>query len=292
MTVTRTSGYLPRWRGGYLEMITFFNRLWKEKLMDPEFFTTSSKMATEKMVKGDMLVRISTDDASWKMEIQHKASYPDSKLDYEIVLPIRSKSMPERAVSRRQSVNLFWSWAVSSKAKNLDRIMRIIDWMYSEEGSIRCNCGIEGVHFNWVVQDGQRRWKFVPELIREYNPEGKYLPREKYHLRNPFTGRLVRDYYDEFRAENEFMKAHYATLDKMKGYERNFDSIEVAFTDEQHEQIMDIVTDLQTYVDENTIKFITGDKPLSEYPAFKEELVKLGAIYADAYAEWKKNLAK
>ncbi len=285
---------------GYQEMVSFFNGLWKEKLMDPDFFTTSSKMFNDKSVKGNMLVVINTDDSAWKQDLKHRAAYPTSKLDYEIVIPFKSNSLPERAVSVRQKVNTYWSWAVSAKARNLPRILKIIDWMYSEEGSVLANCGVEGTHFNWVEQNGRKVWKYVPTLNREYNPQGKLDPRAEFHLRHPHTARLVRDYWDEFVADNDFIAAHNATLAKMaamKGYMRNNDDIELSFTQAQYDRIAEIATTLQTYIDENTVKFITGERPLDQYRAFAAQCEKLGAkeleqIYADAYATWKKLLGR
>jgi putative aldouronate transport system substrate-binding protein len=285
---------------GYEEMVTFFNKLWKEKLMDPEYFTTSDKTRDEKMTKGNITALLATDDTSWKMELQNHSAYPSSTLDYEIEMPFKSKTMPELAVSRRQSINIPWSWAISAKAKNLDRILQIVDWMYSDEGSIRTTCGVEGTHFTYVQQNGSKVWKFVPDIIRDYNPSGKWDPRVKYHLRNPVTTRVVRDYYQEFQADNDLMRAHYATLnkmDKVKGYERNFDGISLTFTEDQNEQIQEIATVLQTYVDENTIGFVTGSKPLTDLAKFKAECERLGAkklekIYGDGYAAWKNQVVK
>ena len=71
----------------------------------------------------------------------------------------------------------------------------------------------------------------------------------------------------------------------------------MSFTQDQYDRIQEIATTLQTFVDENTVKFITGEKPLDQYKAFAAECEKLGAkelerIYADAYATWKKLLGK
>lgn len=281
---------------GYLEEITFFNKLWKDKLMDPEFFTTTTKMYNEKATNGNVAVVMTTDDASWKMELQHKIAYPTSDLDYEIVIPFRSISLPEPAVSMRQYVNSPWSWSVSAKTKYPELVCRIIDWMYSEEGSFQTTAGFEGVQYTFTQQNGKRVWKFLPEIIREYNPDGKYDPRPKYALRHPYWVRLNRDYYEEFTPENDFIQQHNETLQamyKLPGYQRNNDNIELTFSDEQNDEMQKILTNLQTYVDENTVNFIIGERPLSEYPAFKKEMEKFGSkklesIYAASYAIWKK----
>ena len=263
---------------GYQEMVSFFQGLWKEKLMDPDFFTTSSKMFNDKSVKGNMLVVINTDDSAWKQDLKHKAAYPNSKLDYEIVIPFKSSTLPEQAVSVRQKVNTYWSWACLGQgpqpaAHPQDHRLDVL-----RRGQRTANCGIEGTHFNWVEQNGKKVWKYVPTINREYNPQGKLDPRSEFHLRHPHTARLVRDYWDEFVADNDFIAAHNATLAKMasmKGYMRNNDDIELSVT-QASTTAQDISTTLQTYIDENTVKFITGDKPLDQYKAFAAQCEKLG----------------
>lgn len=278
---------------GYLELITYFHKLWTEGLMDPEFFTTTSP--TSKGTMGNFLVINNNDDWSWKMELQHKQAYPDSNLDYEIVIPFKSESMPELAVSMRQHVNSGWCWSVSAKTKYPELCASIIDWAYSEEGSFALNCGVEGVHYNFVEQDGKTVWKYVPTINREYNPEGANDPRSAYCLRHPHWYRLTRDYYDEYRADDEYMVKHYETLDEMSklpGYQRGNDNIELSFTDEQYDEMNQIILNLQTVVDEMTYKFIMGERPIEEYPQFKNEIERYGSkrleeIYAEAYANWK-----
>ena len=54
-----------------------------------------------------------------------------------------------------------------------------------------------------------------------------------------------------------------------------------------------IQTNLETFVEENTINFMIGTKPLSEYDSFIEAAKAAGAeqleqIYAEAYARYLK----
>ena len=50
----------------------------------------------------------------------------------------------------------------------------------------------------------------------------------------------------------------------------------LSMTAEESDAVNSRITDIRTYVTENAGKFITGDRPLSDWDAFQEEIHRLG----------------
>ena len=70
-----------------------------------------------------------------------------------------------------------------------------------------------------------------------------------------------------------------------------YDLPAVALTQEETEEFNSYFGDIGTYLTENLVKFITGEKDLADYEAFQAELITMGAeecvaIYQDAYERY------
>ena len=77
-------------------------------------------------------------------------------------------------------------------------------------------------------------------------------------------------------------------------FENNY-RINLTFTEEELEEKAFIETNIKTMVEEESLKFITGEKDMAEYEEFVADLKEGGAerleeIYADAYARYKEQL--
>ena len=50
----------------------------------------------------------------------------------------------------------------------------------------------------------------------------------------------------------------------------------ITYSSDESDEISSIESEIQTYVEENVVKFITGDKDMSEYDGFIGDMKSLG----------------
>ncbi len=139
----------------------FLNRLYVEGLFDREAFSMDERSFKAKVAQGRVLTAYAP---SWMVGEAEKA--------------LRASGMPERAyahlplyfdadtVDRSNAITPTsagsFQWTISSKAKHPERIVRMIDFLFSDEGQILTQWGIEGE--DYTVANGKRA--IDPELLR------------------------------------------------------------------------------------------------------------------------------
>ena len=88
------------------------------------------------------------------------------------------------------------------------------------------------------------------------------------HIAWPFEGLLGRE-------DTDALARYAVTWDANNDYSYSFPGGAIP-TKEENEVFGDYYPDIQTYVDETTVRFIMGLEPLENYPAFVEQLHNLG----------------
>jgi len=139
----------------------FLNRLYLDGLFDREAFSMDEVTLKAKIAQGRVL-----------------AAYAPSWMVGEAEKALRAAGKPERAyahlplyfdaetVDRSNAITPTsagsFQWTISSKAEHPERIIRMIDFLFSDEGQILTQWGIEGEDYSIV--NGKRT--INPELLR------------------------------------------------------------------------------------------------------------------------------
>lgn len=268
---------------GYLEenIIHFFeyaNKLWSEKLIDQDGFAQDWAAKTAKSQSGIVGVTIEAvpDTAYGVPDPAEAAKYP--------MLRAFSSEYSEAATLRSTGLTTGTA-AITNKAQNVEAIVRWIDYLYSEEGSMLIHYG--PVDNLYKVLDNGLYEYIIPEDGRgteekrggELTPDcGLALPKWV----RPDTETNWNSPLQQQRAAQVDAKLWpYAVLPLPNLY----------YTLEEQQELDIIETDLKKYEDENAAKFITGDASLEDYQGFKDQLVKMGAervleITQAAYDRW------
>ena len=160
---------------------------------------------------------------------------------------------------------------ISSKArdsKNFVAMMQFIDWLwYSDAGQEFAKWGVEGT--TYTKDASGKRTLAAGRRLRRAQPEGHQAPAEglrllqrRLRLRRQSTDLLQSIFSEE---ELEFQKAMDArkTLRCRPPY---------PLTDEEREQATLWETPLKDYVNQQTLQFVLGQRPLSEWDAYVTEL--------------------
>jgi putative aldouronate transport system substrate-binding protein len=166
--------------------------------------------------------------------------------------------------------------AISTKCKDIEAAVRLLDYAYTDEGYMLYNFGIKGVSYNLVK--GKPAYT---ELIL-HNPDNVPVTSmmSKY-MRSNTSGPFIQDkgyleQYYELPQQKEAMKI-WAKNDYLK-----YMMPPVTPTAAESDELSNILTDIITYRDEMTTKFILGTEPLDNYDKYIAQIKSLGAEKAVA----------
>ncbi len=158
---------------------------------------------------------------------------------------------------------------ISADCKNPELAAQFIDWIYSDEGTLLSNFGVEGESFEYV--DG------VPTFT-EYvtnNPDG--------YSRTDALSIYAGEANKPFVVTREGLMAGYTTevqqasLTAWMDEENPIREIPtLTFSADEQDEISRIMTDITTYVSENRVNFIYGNRSLDEFDAFRDAIKGMG----------------
>lgn len=161
------------------------------------------------------------------------------------------------------------SLAITTAAKDVEKIVKWLDERYTEEGIMLRNFGVEGETYDMV--DGSPIYK---EIITN-NPEdlSMAVALAKYTQAGyPSPGVCEHpDYHKQYMQRPEQQEALKLFNKDVETASRNMLPPIVA-TPEESKELANIVTELDTFIDESTIAFITGVEPIENFDQFTEDV--------------------
>lgn len=272
---------------GYRELIEDFNEMHQKGILDKEFFTASVEQWEEKVVGETGVFTLYWVNRAGMENEAHKALHPnDTKFNLKLIKPLMTNHYAKQRINKSQEIGTYSAFGVSSKVKNVERVMKAINYLYTDEGANALQWGEEGVHY---TMDGDRK-KFMDHVKISYNPNGTESLTATQGINSQHFMRLMKN--DGVSTLYPDAQAYMEEIEKsdVEVYENNY-KIQLTFTEEEEDQIRVITTNLETFVEENTINFIIGTKPISEYDSFIQNVKASGAqqleqIYAEAYKRY------
>ncbi|MDF2921295.1 MAG: transporter substrate-binding protein [Paenibacillaceae bacterium] len=251
----------------YKELLTTLNKWFKEKLLDNNFATIDGKTVDTNIMEGKSgatLASSSSGLAKWNEVMKGK----DPKFELiGVPYPSLEKGKPS-IYGHYEHAFSGWGMAISATSKNKEAAAQFLDYLYSAEGQMLANFGIEGVSYK--MDNGKPI--FTDEVL---NNPGK-LPvaqaKAKYtiaHHMGPFVQ------HPDVRQTNT--SAQNAALEEWKNTEAATHALPpfVLSTAEQS-QVSKIMNEVKVYVDEMLLKFIMGSEPLDNFDKYITQLQKLG----------------
>ena len=142
---------------------------------------------------------------------------------------------------------------ISSQCEDVEAAARYLDWMWSEEGKLLCNFGIEGVTYEMV--DGVP--KFTDFVLK--NPDGldSSAVKGNYIMAySAYAGMQMNDYVLNLY-ESQATKDSYSVWASSGSTDYNMPT-GVKLTEEEAARIAEIEAELKTYISETCTKFLIG----------------------------------
>ncbi|MCM3724860.1 extracellular solute-binding protein [Neobacillus cucumis] len=253
----------------YKEMLTYFNGLVKEGLLDKESLSQSDDQAIEKFVNGKSFVISSNSQEIVTMRTSMDKTLGEGKYNIaKIDVPGGPKG---NVIAGSRLENGIMINAKAKDDPNFIALLQFIDWFwYSDEGEELAKWGVEGTTYK--KENGKR--VLMPDInFLGLNPSGKKDLRVDYGFgTGSFAYGGTTDLLQSTMSEEEVKFQD--SMHKNKEVLPVNPPYPMSATDQ--EQATLISTPLTDTVKQNTAKFILGTRPLSEWNAYVSELKAKG----------------
>ncbi|MBT2759557.1 extracellular solute-binding protein [Mesobacillus foraminis] len=271
----------------YKEMLEYFHKLTAEGLLDKESFTQEDDQAIQKFVTGKSFI-INGNSQTINL---HRTDMDKTlgKGKYSISKITVPGGPAGQLMGGSRLENGVMISAKAKESENFEAILQFIDWLYySDEGQEFAKWGVEGTTF--TKENGVR--KLVEDVnYNGLNPEGTKDLRVDYGFSGGVfayggTTELLHSMMSEEEVKfQEDMAKTKTTIPQ---------DPPIPYSVQDREKVSLLSTPLKDYTDQNTLKFIMGDRDLKEFDKFVEELKGQGLdqyleIANKTYKEYKKN---
>ena len=164
-------------------------------------------------------------------------------------------------------------WAFSTECDNIEPLLQMVEFMFSDEGYLLTNYGVEGETYTMV--DGKPQ--YTDMIIA--NPDGlPYFFASYVYATNAATGFFpyVNDMSKTFYEFTDNQWQVFEDLKKLSDCAYNYPSF-ASMTTEESGEYSSIESDLSTYMDSKVLEFIVGSADIdAEFDAFVDTLYEMG----------------
>lgn len=248
---------------GWREYLTMLNKWYEEGLLDPDFMTNGGwQVDTAMVVNGETGVW----NAMYTMISQYESG--DSGIE---VVPMTSpvKEEGDALHIRREDGFVGNAVAISADCEYPEIAMQLWNYLYTEEGSLLANYGVEDDTFTY--QDGK---PVLTEKIAN-NEQYSMSQAQALYLMPPsrFGG-----FYDWTRELAAVPEKDVKAFDIWGVSDDAYIlPARISYTSEESTERAKIVAEVKTYMEENSVKFITGVLDIdAEWDNYVNQLKELG----------------
>lgn len=255
----------------FREVLRYFNKLYKEGLLDPEAFTQDRNQFNQKLYNGKILASCMWRDQtnSWNAEMK-KLGLQDADFR-QILPPAGPKGI--RGVKSSNRIN-GGSIIPASAAKKpyFDKLLKFVDWLYySEEALLLNEWGTEGV--TYAAVNGQKQLK--SDIKCNKTPDAPKSRQKDFGMDNLNFKIMNNMDFDKWNYSPED-KEYYKTL-----LEKNWipkEDPQLKFKADEAEQAKLLSSTLKDFIKEMQVKFIFGKASLdSDWDNYVKECEKKGS---------------
>lgn len=250
---------------GYKDFLATLHKWYEEGLIDKNFATSDSKAMDANMASGATGATVNNAGGGigkWQPLISAKD--PKGVL-IAAPYPVLKKGDIAMYGQKDPSFSPGGMVAITASSKNIETAAKLLDYGYSEEGHNYFNFGTEGVSYK--MENGYP--KYTDLLMK--NPD-KLAPAQalSLYVRGNYNGPFVQDkrYIEQYLAlqtQRDAVTTWQKTdVDKHK-------LPPVTATPEESTELAKIMTDLNTLVDEMTLKIILGTEPVDSFDKYQEK---------------------
>ena len=250
----------------FKEYLATMNQWYEEGLIAPEFSTITGK---------EVDAMITTNQAgSWffglgaGMGVYIAAMGGDEGQISGVKFPVVNEGDTPKYTALDNYPFVGFGTAITTNCQDVEAACRWLDYHYSEEGDRLLNWGIEGVSYE-LDENGEPQFT---EIITN-NPEGLSVD-------------VALGKYTMVSQLEAFTKDHRVEADRMLTYPSQEEAAQiwneadfsyrypptVSLTPEEASELAGILSDINTYRDENVVRFILGTEEIEDFDNFVETI--------------------
>jgi putative aldouronate transport system substrate-binding protein len=259
----------------YKQILQFLNQLWTQKLIDPQYFTQTQAQYIAKMTAGQIGMM------SWGNNnpfIAHAA-------DYKGMPPLKGPNGDQKYVVIQPMTKAFGAFAITSANKHPEETMRWVDYFYGKEGATFIRYGVEGKTFNY---DTNGEAQYVDSIAKSPTPDVTACKDV-----TPFCGGAFPHWLND---KNDSLVNNEDTIAAVKVVEPYLPDVKygpLLFDEKTAKDVDNLRRDIDTYVKEQSTKFIVGEIGFDKWDEYvstlkKMNLDKLQDIFQQAFDAKKK----
>lgn len=253
----------------YKETLKKLNEWYDKGLVDSDLAVADSKAISSQMTTGKSGALFGFAGSDLGTYLRANENDPE----YTLVgsrYPVKTKGETPEYTLLSNPVGMFVSVAISSNCKNPELAARYLDYGFSEEGHNLYNFGIEGESYTW--EDGYP--KYTDTIMK--NPEGLSV--------SAAMGRYIRaSYSGPFVQDTRYIEQYYQMPQQKEAQEKwsvsnmsehLYPPITVA--NDVSDADADIMTNVRSYIEEMSLKFITGEENIDDFDKYLSQLESFG----------------
>lgn len=241
----------------FREMVAFYNKLYTEGLLIPNFLTIDTKGWQDVMANSDSFITL---DYLSRIDFFNKSmreSQPDFTMAYMAPPAFGEEGVDQLAYSTK----FVAGFTISSNTKNLDEALAYLDWQYSDEAYELLSWGRPDDLYTQAA-DGSRTWKTFNTAADM--KQGTGLETYGFYSRYDFDGERATFSPECLDASIEAQKHDLPAPPVL------------SFSEEELATIETIGINIQTHATEQISKFLLGERSMDEWDAFITEIENLG----------------
>jgi len=259
----------------YKEYLTMMHDWYEKGLLDPDFSTRQSTgvAADNDMILNDKIgALIDWGTRMTDAYISRGATNPDF---YAVAAkqPKKNASDPDPAYRSVFNYHDMMNVCVliNAESEHIEEAIRWVDSWYAKDVYLNANYGIdseEGIVW-YAAEDGHRIGNYD---FRYSNPDGldSATVAAKYWAKNPPV-RVEAAQIEQMPADRAASYSTWAAYDS-----KWFIPITMSMTADETSEYASLYADIETFVQENNVKFINGQRSLDEYDAYRDQLKSMG----------------
>lgn len=278
----------------YKDFLATWTKWYQEGLIDPDFLTDMNAETDSKMLNGKAAALMGyTGSNMGKYTDAIQGKDPKFALVAAPHPVVNKGDKPWTGQLDQPMQPAGGGLVITTQCKDPEAAVKWADYAYGPEGHLLFNFGIEGVSYNWVENypgfEGEMFPKYT-ELITN-NPNTLTISAAlKIWVRAGYNGPFVQDkryfvqylkYPQQAEAVEKWMNSD-ADLHKEPPF---------ALTPQESDEFAQIMSQVDTYMNEMYARFTTGQDSLDTFDKYREQLKKMGiekaiAIKQQAYERY------
>jgi len=267
------------------QVLAYLNNMYKEKLLDPDYASVKGTAWEEKIASGIGLSFL--DNVGYAAKYIPKLQEINNNVEFEVIfLPKNSFGYARGLYTAPHQLNRIW--AINPKTEKIDAIIKMFNWLYTDEACDLLNLGREGIDF---IREPNGEIKFTPEVIKKYSDDkGNFIKTSMHKERGNAAYECFIPYSDlhSYFLETPEIQMNWYKEIIQKDQAFTYPVPTPPFTKEERERVVNILPELEMVATEMFDKLILGIEPIETFDEYLKKFKSKGLdeiekIYNDAY---------